>query len=61
VFLAVTATRIVEPASPAPTAYVGPVAFATSAHADPPAAQRCHWYAKLVGEPAQVPVELVRV
>jgi hypothetical protein len=60
-FVAVTANRSREPASPAPTPYVGPVAFVTFTHAKPPGSQRCHWYAKLVGEPAQVPVEPVSV
>ena len=57
--VAVTATRIVPPASGAASVYVLAPAPAMSEHALPAESQRRHWYAKLVGEPLQVPVEAV--
>jgi len=60
-FVAVTTTRIVEPASPAVTTCVPPVAPGRSTQLVPAAEQRCQWNAKPVGLPFQAPVEAVRV
>ncbi len=57
VFVAMTTTRNVEPASPATTTYDALVAPTRSAHELPPASQRCHWYVYDVGVFVQVPVD----
>jgi hypothetical protein len=54
---AVTSTRSVLPTSPAPSAYVAAVAFATAAHAFPAESQRSHRRdSSIVGVPLQPPV-----
>ena len=58
-FVAVTTTRIVPPTSAPANVYVLAVAPEMSEQLAPAASQRRHWYAKLVGEPLQVPVDAV--
>ena len=59
--LAVTATRTVEPTSAPPSVYVAAVAPGTSTQVAPAESQRCHWNAKEVGAPVQLPVLPVSV
>src|ERR687884_2385544 len=61
-FVAVTATRNVEPTSPDTSWYVAPVAPATSEQFAPAESHRRHWKAYvMVGVPVHVPVEAVSV
>jgi len=55
-FVAVTATRTVEPWSALDSRYVPDVAPGIAAQLVPEAEQRCHWKAKADGLPVQPPV-----
>jgi hypothetical protein len=55
-FVAVTATRSVNPASPLATAYDAAVAPLMAAHDAPELSQRRHWYAYELTPPLQLPV-----
>jgi hypothetical protein len=50
-FDAVTTLRIVVPWSGCANVYEAFVAPSMSVHVSPDESQRCHWYAKLVGDP----------
>ena len=54
-------TRIVDPTSPAPSAYVRTVAPATAVQLEPALSHRSHRYPYEVGRPDQIPVLAVSV
>jgi hypothetical protein len=60
-FFAVTCTRSRNPTSADRAGYVLPVAPVIGPQFEPSASQRCHWYAKELGLPLQLPASAFRL